>query len=93
MKRINITVSNEQYNKLNEIAKLYSIRVGTYCKMTLSHEKLPQLPKNKINEKYFVELNRIGNNINQIARKINANERQDEMTVLLELKEMLLEIL
>jgi hypothetical protein len=46
----------------------------------------------KIDPKLLFEINSIGNNLNQIARRLNQNEKFDILPLLLEIKENLEEI-
>lgn len=70
--QINIRVNEVQYAKIQVSARIMGLSVSKYCKHLVMQSKLRD-PKFS-NEEYhqlIVNLSRIGNNINQMARRLN----------------------
>lgn len=70
-----IRMSPDQYLKISEISKETRKTIPKVF-LDLLDRKVPQVTLMNVEnvEKIKIELNRIGNNINQIARKINSGE-------------------
>ncbi len=76
--KISIRVSPTEREKLNQIREKLNITISELFRTWLEDAtKMIDyvLLRCKYYRKIFVELNKIGNNINQIARKVNANDK------------------
>lgn len=85
-------VEQEVLEKWHEFAKSKNKPLSDIIKLLMSNQKLPkkikqrQEPKRKystVNPKLLFEINAIGNNINQISRRVNESQKFD---VLIELQ-------
>lgn len=76
--QVNIRVNEAEYAKIQASARIMGLSVPKYCKHLVMHSKLKE-PKLADDEYHhiIVDLSRIGNNINQIARRLN--QAQDEL--------------
>ena len=70
--QINIRVNKVQYAKIQVSARIMGLSVSKYCKHLVMQSKLRD-PKFSDEEYHqlIVNLSRIGNNINQMARRLN----------------------
>ena len=70
--QINIRVNEVQYAKIQVSARIMGLSVSKYCKHLVMQSKLRD-PKFSDEEYHqlIVNLSRIGNNINQMARRLN----------------------
>lgn len=70
--QINIRVNEVQYAKIQVSARIMGLSVSKYCKHLVIQSKLRD-PKFSDEEYHqlIVNLSRIGNNINQMARRLN----------------------
>ena len=70
--QINIRVNEVQYAKIQVSARIMGLSVSKYCKHLVMQSKLRD-PKFSDEEYHqlIVDLSRIGNNINQMARRLN----------------------
>ncbi len=82
MKTISAKVSNEIYDIVNEIADTHSITKSEAIKQAILNSKFED---KSLKFKIYYELNAIGNNLNQIAKKCNIKKSVD-LAVLEQLK-------
>ena len=70
--QINIRVNEVQYAKIQVSSRIMGLSVSKYCKHLVMQSKLRD-PKFSDEEYHqlIVNLSRIGNNINQMARRLN----------------------
>jgi len=68
---VSVRLTAEERNRLDEICAISGLSVSTVFRKWLHQEKIQQKHPEEIYDLY-VEINRIGTNINQIARKANA---------------------
>ena len=70
--QVNIRVNEAKYAKIQASARIMGLSVPKYCKHLVMQSKLkePKLADDEYH-KIIVDLSRIGNNINQIARRLN----------------------
>lgn len=70
--QVNIRVNEAEYAKIQTSARIMGLSVPKYCKHLVMKSKLkePKLADEEYH-KIIVDLSRIGNNINQIARRLN----------------------
>ena len=87
-KQVNFWVSDDEHIRLTEIATQYGYNsVAGYSKAKVCKSRLrPQKIDNEGAKKIAYELNKIGNNVNQIAKKCNSGDRitHDEIAKLRE---------
>ncbi len=68
---VSVRLTSEERKRLDEICAISGLSVSTIFRKWLAEEKIQQKRPEEIHDLY-VAINRIGNNINQIARKANA---------------------
>lgn len=72
---ISICLSNEEFEKIEKITLALNVPRATATREILilnADNVLSKIKKNS-NKELLLELNKIGNNLNQIAKKINSN--------------------
>lgn len=69
-KRIEIRLSVNELEHARQLACARKMRVGTFIREASLHRIPPIIPS--INADAFIQLRRISNNLNQIARKLNS---------------------
>ena len=73
--RLNLRLNESEYQKLSEEAKNLSQSKSDFIRDIIKHRKpIEVLMTQKQCKKFISEFNRIGNNINQLAKKANAGE-------------------
>ena len=88
--QVNIRVNEAEYAKIQASARIMGLTVPKYCKHLVMQSKLKE-PK-LADEEYhniIVDLSRIGNNINQIARQLNQSKSEVAEEEWLAVKEQL----
>ena len=86
-RRITLRLTEEEYQLLHQLAEERGITVSELVRKRLFGQRLPQpaplkiLGKVKECKRLAYELNRIGNNLNQIARKVNKDKGIDLLTL------------
>lgn len=73
-KAIHFRVNKEELEKLDSLVSQYNMRRGAYCRMATLKELAPLIPA--INRMTYVELGKIGSNLNQIAKHLNSNSSE-----------------
>lgn len=94
MLQINIRVTLEEQLQIEEYSKSYGMSVTQYIRIRSLKRQLPKNSMPSINRELFIELSRIGNNLNQLTKKANQNHPDVKglYVELLELKTKLNEI-
>jgi len=69
-----VRLSEEEFLKFKDLAEKLGISIPELLKSTLQKRKLLPCHKEDI-QKLLVELSRIGNNVNQIAKRLNSGFR------------------
>jgi hypothetical protein len=92
-KRVEIRVCQQEYEKLeNHAIEAGYLNVAQYLRESGLTRKQITSPSTKQKEKnkWLYEINRIGNNVNQIARRLNQGEVLDEemLMVLLQIQDI-----
>ena len=79
--QVNIRVNEAEYAKIQASAQMMGLSVPKYCKHLIMQSKLRE-PKCSEDEYHQirVDLLRIGNNINQMARRLNQAYNESEIT-------------
>ena len=88
--QVNIRVNEAEYAKIQASARIMGFTVPKYCKHLVMQSKLkePKLADEEYH-KIIVDLSRIGNNINQIARQLNQSKSEVAEEEWLAVKEQL----
>ena len=88
--QVNIRVNEAEYAKIQASARIMGLTVPKYCKHLVMQSKLkePKLADEEYH-KILVDLSRIGNNINQIARQLNQSKSEVAEEEWLAVKEQL----
>ena len=88
--QVNIRVNEAEYAKIQASARIIGLTVPKYCKHLVMQSKLkePKLADEEYH-KIIVDLSRIGNNINQIARQLNQSKSEVAEEEWLAVKEQL----
>ena len=88
--QVNIRVNEAEYAKIQASARIMGLTVPKYCKHLVMQSKLkePKLADEEYH-KIIVDLSRIGNNINQIARQLNQSKSEVAEEEWLTVKEQL----
>ena len=71
--QINIRVTLEEQLILEEFSKLYGVNVVEFIRIKALKKQLPKHMMSGINRELLIELSRIGNNINQLTKRVNQN--------------------
>lgn len=82
--QINVRVTLSEQLFLEESSKEYGISVVDFVRRKCLKKQLPKHKMSGINREVLIELSRIGNNINQLTKKVNQtnqcnNERLEDM--------------
>lgn len=73
MLQINIRVTLEEQLSIEEYSKSYGLSVTQFIRIRALKTQLPKHSMPSINRALFIELSRIGNNLNQLTKKANQN--------------------
>lgn len=90
-KRITIRIPNELYEKLKQQSDETGYTLSEIIRKKLQKGNREEIPNKKLTQEFIYELNRIGNNINQITKHCNTNKAIDRLAVieLAKIKELL----
>ena len=101
-KIITIRLSEVELADLNRKAKKHGVSRSQYMRAVLTDKELESAPDEKLSEfvqsRFFTEFSRQGNNLNQIAHRLNANDEtaKDDLGYLVDgnnqLYELMLEV-
>jgi hypothetical protein len=69
--QINIRVTLNEQVQLEEIAKMYGLNLIEYIKRRALQKQLPKFTMSGLQRDLLIELSRIGNNINQMSKRVN----------------------
>ncbi len=92
-KRVEVQFTEEEYDKLIKNADDYNFKtISEYVRKVVLLERVESKQKNK---KLYYEINKIGVNLNQVARLANQNKAVDNLTYsqIIKANELLSEIL
>ncbi len=73
MLQINIRVTLEEQIQIEEYSKCFGLSVTQFIRIRSLKKQLPKHSMPSINRELFIELSRIGNNLNQLTKKANQN--------------------
>ena len=83
--RKTIRFTEDEYAKIQQELDKANISFSVFARSALLHKKI-KLP---IERELLTELSRIGNNLNQIAKAVNSQERRAILTELVEIERQL----
>lgn len=86
--RKTIRFTEDEYAKIQQQLDTANISFSVFARSALLHKKI-KLP---IERELLTELSRIGNNLNQIAKAVNSQERRAVLTELVEIEKQLKEL-
>ena len=96
MRTISAKVSDEVFDFANKLAQSKNISISELIKQSLTSSKIEMgdVEKKAIHRERMYHLNRIGNNLNQIARKLNTNNVIDReiLSAMVEIQKEIREI-
>ena len=72
--QVNIRLTTDENNKVNEFASACGLSPANWIRAKVFTGKLPAVKMSPIDASVYVELKRIGVNLNQVTHKINAGE-------------------
>ena len=92
--QVNIRLTFDQQILIESLAQTYGLSVVEYVRKRALNKQLPKHTISPINRELLIELSRIGNNVNQLAKRNNQNflEKYVFNRDLRELKEILNQI-
>ncbi|PSM51436.1 putative mobilization protein MobC [Campylobacter blaseri] len=76
--KISIRLNDDEMDSLMLKANLSGFSISSYIRYIILHSKPPI---HKFDKAMIIELSRIGNNINQIAKYINTNKSLDNVVL------------
>ncbi len=93
-KRVTIRFTQNEYNELKEKATQFDMTLSDYIRTTLLSKREKVRPS-KCDKRLLYEINRIGNNLNQIAKHCNTIGTIDKFALkeLVDIEKKLNEIL
>ena len=87
--RKTIRFSNEEYSKIKELMSEHNLTFAEFARGAILRKKI----KTNLTKDLLFEINRIGNNLNQIAKKVNQDsDRKNLLINLIEIKNQLKDI-
>jgi len=69
--QINLRVTLNEQVQLEEIAKTYGLNVVEFVRRRALQKQLPKFTMSGLQRDLLIELSRIGNNINQMSKRVN----------------------
>ena len=72
--QINIRLTLNEQVLLEEYAKEYGLSIVQYIRLRTLKKQLPKFTMSVIDRSLLIELGRIGNNLNQITKKVNQGD-------------------
>lgn len=75
------------YSKVCNSAETIGLSIAEYIRRKITGKTLPKKKVSPLNRKLFIELSRVGNNLNQLAKVINSGIR-DPFSILRQLEEV-----
>lgn len=71
--QVNIRLTFDQQILIESLAQTYGLSVVEYVRKRALNKQLPKHTISPINRELLIELSRIGNNVNQLAKQNNQN--------------------
>jgi hypothetical protein len=73
--QVNIRMTVDDYIKVSDNAETIGLSVAEYIRRKTTEKSLPKKKISPLDRKLFVELSRVGNNLNQMAKVVNSGIR------------------
>ena len=73
--QVNVRMTVDDYSKVSNNAETIGLAITEYIRRKITEKSLPKKRVSPSDRKLFVELSRIGNNLNQIAKVVNSGIR------------------
>lgn len=84
IKRIQLRVSEHEHEQFRALARRRSMRLANFVRTAILHGHPPAIPE--INRQALADLQRIGGNLNQLARHLNSGGELTDADTLNELR-------
>ncbi len=85
--QVNIRMTVQEYLRVSTNAGTLGISITDYIRKTCTGKSLPTKKVNPLDRELFVQLSRIGNNLNQLTRVVNSGIR-DPFSISKQLEEV-----
>ena len=85
--QVNIRMTVDDYIKVSDNAVTIGLSVAEYIRRKTTEKYLPKKKVSPLDRKLFVELSRVGNNLNQLAKVVNSGIR-DPFSIQRQLEEV-----
>ena len=85
--QVNVRMTAADHSKVSVNAETIGLSVAEYIRRKCTGKSLPNKKITPLDRKLFVELSRVGNNLNQLARVSNSGIR-DEFSITKQLEEV-----
>jgi hypothetical protein len=73
--QVNIRMSVDDYIKVSDNARTIGLSIAEFIRRKVTKKSLPKKNVSPTDRKLFVELSRVGNNLNQLAKYVNSGIR------------------
>ncbi|PIB27554.1 hypothetical protein BFP77_11740 [Maribacter sp. 4U21] len=73
--QVNIRMTVDDYIEVSEKAKTIGLSIAEFIRRKVTEKCLPKKRVHPMDRKLFVELSRVGNNLNQLAKFVNSGIR------------------
>tara|TARA_R110002012_G_scaffold300941_1_gene500986 strand:+ start:9564 stop:9911 length:348 start_codon:yes stop_codon:yes gene_type:complete len=73
--QVNVRMTTDDYLKVSVSAETIGLSIAEYIRRIITKKPLPKKRVSPSDRKLFVELSRVGNNLNQIAKVVNSGIR------------------
>ncbi|MDT7828031.1 plasmid mobilization relaxosome protein MobC [Pricia sp. S334] len=73
--QVNVRMTVNDYMKVSADAETIGLSVAEYIRRKITEKSLPKKRVSPSDRKIFVELSRVGNNLNQITKVVNSGIR------------------
>ena len=83
--RKTIRFTDDEFKIIEEQRAKTNLDFTNFCKSAILRKRVKTKVQEDFNSNMIYQINKIGNNLNQIARKVRSNER---LSVLMELKQI-----
>lgn len=73
--QVNVRMTVDDYSKVSDNAETIGLAITEYIRRKITEKSLPKKKVSPSDRKIFVELSRVGNNLNQITKVVNSGIR------------------
>tara|TARA_R110000764_G_scaffold46793_11_gene104946 strand:+ start:7857 stop:8234 length:378 start_codon:yes stop_codon:yes gene_type:complete len=73
--QVNVRMTADDYSKVSNNAETIGLSIAEFIRRKITKKSLPKKKVSPSDRKLFVELSRVGNNLNQIAKVLNSGIR------------------